>query len=347
MFYAEIYRSDLKRVCELAQECGIELKYAEYETLSAKLLRYRKRIGIFIGVLAAAAVVFYFSGVVVTIDIQGNSSVSDEVIISALEELDIKQGTAIRDIDFKYCENKLRVMVNGIAWAGIRHTGNRVVVEVTELVEKPEMLNERMPCNVIASKSAEITYTSVYDGMLMRIVGDHVRAGDMLISGVTEDSTGHVVKHHAMGKILGKYEENVVFSESFVAETYLPTGETTDENYLKLFNLQIPLFFGKNDYETEIEETAENDLKVFGKTLPIGIVHKNRNETKLSVREYTPEELEECIMEKIYLYEQNFLGDSKIIEREISSEQTEESLTYTVKYVIEGEIGEQREIFIK
>lgn len=347
VFYAEIYRNDLKMIQQFAEECSIELKFYECETVSKKLLRYKKRIGIAFGVIIALAISVYFSSIVVTIEVQGNSTVSESVIVSALEELGIKQGSFINGINFGYCERELRLMIDDISWAAIRHTGNRIVVEVTEIIAKPDMLQERMPCNVMAEKSAQITSTSVYDGMLMRIVGDYVMQGDMLISGVVEDAHGHITKHHAMGKITGIYEESVTFSEQYISEIYQPTGNTADEKYLRLFNLKIPLFIGKNKYQTASEEKLENKLNFFGKSLPISIVREELSETKLSVKEYSDEELDKIIMDKIYLYEKNFLKEEKIITREITSEKDESSLTYTVKYTLEGEIGIQREIFIK
>lgn len=347
VFYAEIYRHDLKKVIEFSERCGIELKSAEYKTLSEMLIRYRKRIGIFIGAVIVLAASVYFSNIIVTIDIQGNTNVSDRVILAALEELDIKKGSFIKDLNLKQCENELRIMVDGISWASIRHTGNRVVVEVTEIVEKPDMVLKRMPCNVVAAKSAQITYTSVYDGQLMRIVGDYVQQGDMLVSGVIEDEHGHVTKHHAMGEITGIYEETVTFSHDFTAESRIMTGETENEKYLGLLSLKIPLFIGKSKLNDPVSETSERQLSLFGKKLPISIINEKLNETKVTETEYTESEIEELLMEKIYLYEMNFLNDINILEREITADKNENSLTYTVKYTLEGDIGMQQEIFIK
>ena len=150
VFYGEIYRRDLPHVTEMAEELGIELKSREYRTVSSVMLRYRRRIGLLIGLIIAFSAAIYFSSVVVTIDIMGNTTVPDEDILAALADMDIKPGTPLRDIDFHICENELRIRVDGISWAGIRHTGNRVVVEVTEIVPKPEMLRDRVPCNIVS-----------------------------------------------------------------------------------------------------------------------------------------------------------------------------------------------------
>lgn len=347
VFYAEIYRHDLKNVQSMADELNIELSSFEYDTISSTIIRHKKRFGIIAGIILVFTASCYFSRIIMTVEIQGNSTVSDTAIMSALEELNIKQGTPIKDINFPYCENELRLMVDGVAWAGMHITGNRVVVEVTEIVEKPEMINERLPCNVVSAHDAYITYTSIYDGQLMHKVGDYVPRGTLLINGVTKDETGHVNLHHAMGKITGTYEETVIFEENYTIKQYNPTGETFNQKFLKLFSFKIPLSFGKNQYENFLAEENEKYFKIFGKTLPIGIIKSQFTETELSETTFTDEELSENIMEKIYLYEKNFLNDIEIIDRNIKTEKKENSLVYTVTYKLEGDICEQKEILIK
>lgn len=348
VFYAEIYRRDLKEVQEIAENLNIELTSFEYDTISSTVIRHKKRFGIIAGIIFVTAISLYFSGIIMTIEIQGNSKVSDSTIITALEQLNIKQGTPIKDINFPYCENELRLMIDDVAWAGMHITGNRVVVEVTEIVEKPEMINDRIPCNVVSSQDAYITYTSIYDGQLMHKVGDYVPRGTMLINGVTKDETGHVNLHHAMGKIIGTYEETVTFEGSYKSRQYNPTGETFSQKTLKLFSFEIPVSFGKNKFTNFTTEENEKYLKVLGKTIPVGIVKNRYTETELSETTYTEEELSEKIMEKIYLYEKNFLDDDiKILERDIKTEKKEDSLEYIVTYKLEGDICEQKEILIK
>lgn len=347
-FYAEIYRHDLKEVQSVAEDFNIDLSSFEYDTVSSVLIRHKKRFGIIAGIILVLTASLYFSRIVMTIEIQGNSRVSDTAILSALEELNIKQGTPIKDINFPYCENELRLMVDGVSWAGMHITGNRIVVEVTELVDKPEMINERMPCNVISGKDAYITYTSVYAGQLMHKVGDYVPQGTMLINGVTKDETGHVNLHHAMGKITGTYSETVTFEENYTMNQYNPTGEISTEKYLKLFSFKIPISFGKNEYENYNSEENSKYFKIFGKTLPIGIIKNKITETELTETTFSDEELSQRIMEKIYLYEKNFLSDDvTVLDRTIETEKKDTSLVYTVTYKLEGDIGVQKEIFVK
>ncbi|MBR3759405.1 MAG: sporulation protein YqfD [Ruminococcus sp.] len=347
VFYADIRHCDLKETKTLAELYGIELTCAEYASLSLRLRRYRKRFGIIIGVLIAAISALYFSNVVVTIEINGNSKVSDQAILAALEELNIKKGTPIRSINFHHCENQLRVMVQGVSWAAIRHTGNRVVVDVTEIVEKPETELKRIPCNIVSSKDARITYTTVYDGMLMHKVGDYVPAGTLIVTGVTTDDTGHSTLHHAMGEIRGIYEETLTFTGEYNTDEAALTGKEETKRHLYLFSLEIPLYIGETDFKDYTSEVSENYLNLFGKQLPIGIKKEKLSETDIKSQTLTKKELSDRLMKKIYLYEKNFLHDKKILDRKITETNNDEALTYTVTYQLEGEIGIQREIFVK
>lgn len=347
IFCAEVYRHDLKKMCALADEMSVELKSFEQKTFSAEVIKRRGRYGIIVGIMLVIAASLYFSGVIVTIDIQGNERISDEIILSALEEIDIKSGTPFGQIDYIYSENQLRLMVDGISWAGMHRTGHRLVVEVTEIVEKPDMLHDRIPCNITSSHDAEILYTSVLDGMLMHKVGDYVMAGDILVTGVTSDSTGRVTLHHAMGNIIGKYEETVDFEGEFTKESAVFTGETDTRRRLKLLNLEIPLYFGKNKYDYRECEITDKPLTVFGKTLPISIEKTVYREIKRMETTLDEEELEKSLMEKVYLYEKNFLQDCEIIDRKITKNKSADSLILSVKYTLKGDICTQKEILVK
>ena len=348
IFHCDIYRRDMEIFTDTAKKYGIELKAAEYDSFFARLHRYRRRLGLLIGALLVLTAAMYFSQVVVTIEIEGNSAVSDELILSALEELDVKAGTPICRINFPYIENRLRLMIDDVAWAGIRHTGSRLVVQVTEVRQVPEMVRDRIPCNIVASRDAEISSVLVRSGQLCRIVGDYVPKGTVLISGVSENDSGRTFIHHAMGDIRGIYEENISFSAPFHAEEAVSTGKTDTQRTLCLFGLDIPMYFGKSGFSKSTSSLSEKQLRLFGRELPLSIKTRTLSETKVTEKEYTEEELSQKLMERVYLYENNFLSnDTNILERNISTSETDSALTLSVSYKLEGSICEQRDIFIK
>ncbi|WP_080676405.1 sporulation protein YqfD [Ruminococcus flavefaciens] len=348
VFRGNVFRRDMKKVSELANECSIELKTAEYDSLSARLYRYRKRIGLFMGLILAAVTMLFFSQTIVTIEIEGNTSISDDIILSALAELDVKAGTPLYRLDLRECQNRLKTMVDGIAWAGIRHTGSRIVVQIREVEPKPDMSLERVPCNIVASRDAVISSVLVQSGELKHIVGDYVPKGTLLISGVSDGQNGKTFIYHAMGDVRGTYEENVSFSAPFDSQELIPTGKRKKLRRLRLFSLDIPLSFGHNNYEHSNASTTQKRLEFFGKELPIGINKTDITELSFVGRTFTEEELSQQLMERVYLYENNFLDeDTRIISRTIDISKNEDTLTLNVTYTLESSIAEQKDIFIK
>ncbi len=347
VLYGEVERASLKQLRSLAGELDIKLSEFELPTLSKKLLSRRYRIGLFLGILIVISAFLYLSNVIVTIEIQGSETVSEKEILSALEELGIEEGTPFGQINYVLSENRLRLMVDGISWVGMHRTGNRLVVEVTEVVPKPEMLNERLPCNVVASRDAEIVYTSVLDGQLMHIVGDYVFAGDMLINGVTSDATGHVTLHHAMGEILGIYKDTATFEGQFTRVRKTATGETKSRRILKLFGIKIPLSTGKPDYEYYTSQVESKPLIIMGKKLPISLEVTEYQENSRIETTLSEDELRAELEEKIYLYEKNFLSDCEILDRNITEKKDADTLTLTVEFKVKGDICTQEEILVK
>ena len=281
-------------------------------------------------------------------ELTGNTSVSDEVILSALAELNVKKGTPLYSLDLQKCEEQLPFMIEGVAWAGMHRTGNRIAVQIRETAPIPQNVKRRVPCNIVAGHSAEITSVLVRCGMLMHIIGDYVPEGTILISGVTRSEAGRVSACRAMGEIRGIYTETASFSAAFRSEERYTTGRTDTQLALSLFSLDIPLYLGSSKYSSSICSGTESPLVLFGKKLPISIKRRELTETAVAEKEYTSEELTEKLMDRVKLYEQNFIDkDTKILSRDISSSSTEEALTLRVSYRLEGEIGEQREIFLK
>jgi len=346
-YYGEVSVHDFEIVRELAENHNMELDFYEYETARKKLFRYRHRYGIAIGIILTIISVIYFSNIVLTIEVIGNQRINDTVIISMLENMGIKKGTFINNIDFSSCERKLRMRNTDISWVGMRHTGNRLVIEMTETIPVPKMENTKMPCNIIASQSAQITSMSIYNGQIMRGVGDYVRKGDVIVSGVVSDGKGHTNLRHSSGKVTAIYEDSITIHQDFNETVSQRTGKICTEKYLNLFNFKIPLFIGKSNFSKYDTDTSEQPFFLFGKELPLSLKKNKIYEIRNTEKTYTPDEAKAIIEEKIFIYEKNFLSDVNIMECSLEYSQTENGLDCIVKYTVEGEIGIQKDIWAK
>lgn len=346
-FYCTIRRHDRSRAEELAEKYHVTLTQQEQRSLPQWLHRYRLRWGIPLGLLFSAGLLLYSANVVMVIEIQGNETITDEEILTVLKTCSVERGTFVGNIDFYRSELKLRAAFDELAWVGIRHTGNRIVVEVMETASKPEMLSERIPCHIVASKTAQITSVSVHCGQLTKIIGDAVREGDVLVSGIQADEYGHMTFRHAMAEITGIYEEEQTFFCAAQQQERIFTGNVTEQKILDLFSLKIPLSRSENPYADYNRKTQITPLTLFGADLPIRLERDLWMEYETSERTLTQEEMRENLQEQQKRYEENFLSDCSIIQVHTTYTEKETAMVLTVSYVLEGEIGTQKELLLK
>ncbi|MCD7959348.1 MAG: sporulation protein YqfD [Ruminococcus sp.] len=283
---------------KIAKQYGAAIQWTPRKTLRYFLRRYRFRFGVPIGVLLSMGLLFYGSNIVMQIEIIGNSNATNAEILAILAEQGVKRGSWIPKIDFTACEHKLRADVEELSWVGIRHTGNCLVVEVTEATPEPEMSETRVSCNIVASQNAEIVSLSVYTGYTMHLVGDYVRKGDLLVSGVVMDETGHLSIRHATGSVTGIYTQVQTFHCDYVQEVRTATGVSTMRKYLDLFTWHIPLGSTENPYEDSIQTENYCWFSLFGKELPIGIYRKTFQEYRIHTITFTLEEVEQNLTEQ-------------------------------------------------
>lgn len=348
VFTAQIYGSDVSAVSELAESLNIEFKILQKKGIRFKLFRHRFRFGIIIGTFIVLGFIFFMSNRVVTIEINGNVSVSKQQVISALEAIGIYEGRFIPDIDFHSSEQKLRLSIPEISWTSIRHTGSRIVVDITESVPSPQMINDDIPCNIVSLKDAQITYAEVYAGTLARKKGDGVKKGDIIISGTVDDGNGHFLKKHAMGKILGIYNEEVMFTQVFEEQGQVYSENSESRKYFDFFGFRIPMFIRNVKCETYDYNENTTSFKFLGFEIPLGIVHCNYHPFSTQTVTYTEEEAEKKLEQQTALYEKNFYDSKniKVIERKIEKQVYKDRMEYKVSYTLEGEIGADWEIYV-
>ena len=331
-FTAQIYSRDLDKIEAEAELLNINLIVIKKSGLRFKAYAYRFRFGIIIGILFVFGFVFYLSNTVVTIEVCGNKEVTNQQIIAALSDIGVYKGRFIPDIDFHSCEQQLRLSIPEISWTGIRHTGSRVVVDITEAVETPEMINDDIPCNIVALKDAQITYTEIYAGQLIRKVGDGVKKGDIIVSGTVDDGNGHFIKKHAMGKIKGIYKEEVVFTQAFEESGQIYSDDTEKRKYFDFFGFRIPMFFSGVDDKTYDYSESTTKFTFFGIEIPLGIVHCSYKPFIYDTINYSEEEADAMLQQQTALHEKNFYDskDIKVIERKIEKKITENEMKYII-----------------
>ncbi|MDE6593828.1 MAG: sporulation protein YqfD [Oscillospiraceae bacterium] len=347
MIYGYVTAGGYRELTALSEEMGLTCSAITRRGVIHAVGGYRRRAGLVIGLILSVVIAAAMSGRVTVIEIGGSEAIPRERIVSLLRDTGIYIGCNINDVDLREAERLIRAMDKDIAWIGIRHTGSRVVVEVDDIDPYPEIKAENTPCNIIATRDAQIKGVKVYNGQLIPMVGDGVKKGDVIISGVVDTKYGRSYYVHAIGEITGVYSEKMTFAENF-SGTERVTGGVAVKKALSVFGRRIIYSSEGNidgDYEYSERETPLTLGKIEFPLSRVEMTYRLQEEVPVT---RTPDEVREILGERIERYERNFLSDGvTVTDRQVEERVTKSGIAQTVTYTVEGSIGEERQIFAR
>lgn len=228
------------------------------------------------------------------ISVDGNYSYTSKQIIEYVNKNKIKEGMLKNKIDCSNLEKNIRKTYNDISWVCAEIKGTNLIIHIKENYITEISAIEKKPYNIVANKDAEIKSILVRKGQGNVKVGDKIKKGDVLISGlvdVFDESEQKIFTNacNADGEIVGKtvykyyeklpisYEKKVIKKEKNI---YLPSiagykwsaikeKKNRDiiysEKRLKAFgNFYLPLLVQKYsviDYENEKCEYTQKEAK--------------------------------------------------------------------------------------
>lgn len=344
--YVTVKKSDEQYVTKLAKSLGMTSEIVSKHGLGYFIQRYSKRTGILIGTVTAFIMILFLSNIVMSIEISGNEVLTDDEIMTMLSDSGITYGSFIPSINFRKVEKELLTSSEKIAWAAVRRSGFRVIAEISETAEVPRVYSRNQPSNIVSMYDAQITSVRVYRGMLMPMMGDTVRSGEILISGVVSKKFEGTYNVRAIGEIRGQYRKEISFTQPY-EDTIQLAEDTFSNRYLKIFGKSFSLPGNKNVSEI-YEFTRDTEYVDFLTiTLPIAVTTVDITPYSEENVSYSPEQAQQIVTEKISDYEKNFLSseDIDIIEKSEELSADESGVTLTVTYLLEGNIGIEKPFF--
>lgn len=345
--YCYIRSRDMDKLSSITNQLGYECTVTHTSGLRYQTSGYSKRFGLPVGFLLSLVTVAFLADRVMMIEIGGNEKLSDEKILALLRTEGISTGSSISSVDLRKAERDILSMEKDIAWIGIRHSGSRVVVEIDELKEMPEMERKNTPCNIIASHDAQIKSVRLYSGMLIPMVGDGVRKGDVIVSGVVETKYGRSFYVHSIAEITGEYTEKMTFSVPLQCEEMMDDGEKTVTAF-SAFGRRIKMPFSEK-ITGDFEYYEDEDFLKLGRiTFPLSKITMHYKMKKPVIVTRTEDDAVKLLNERMKRYEQNFYEDGlTVLDKEIEKYCDGKTVSLSVTYRIEGEIGREQQFFAK
>lgn len=268
--YLILSARNFKRFSRLCEERGLPISVSSEKGFPVLWRRYAGRFGMWLGLLTAAVLIYASSQVVWDVRVFGNASLDDQAIVDMLRENGFGVGTYLKSFDKDEIETRLLLSHREIAWISINVKGTTAHVEVKETVRGDRA--EGTATDLVAAREGKIERIEAYDGNVCVKVGDVVRRGEVLVSGLYEDK-GALRTAEAKGKIFART------FHTFEVEICLETTEKvyTDrewkEKYINFFSKRIKVFTntGKMGGDCDIISYHNHFTMPGGVSLPIGI----------------------------------------------------------------------------
>lgn len=261
---------DFRKLPEIIRGNKIRVHILKKVGLPFYIRRYNKRVGFTTGMVLFFVFLKFMSCFIWSVEVCGNKAVSTKEIISACNSIGIYEGILKSKINPKVQKQRLLLSLDSLAWASINIEGCCLTVNVTEVQKNTE--DNKQATNLKATADGIITKIDVISGNCLVKVGQTVKKGDVLVSGIIEreDSTQFV---HSLGHITAKTERSITVSGDYKKEISNNTGKVKKKSVLNLFGYKIPLYLGKEsgDY---IANTDSFRLKLLGTELPISLYTK-------------------------------------------------------------------------
>lgn len=228
------------------------------------LKRFRHRKAAVGGIAVLCALLIYCSTHIMGITVFGNSRIDKNRIIDELANAGLKVGAATSDIDPDTIRNTLMNRIDELAWLGINANGSHVYIEVVERIEKEHGLDKNdSPCNLIASHDGIIEITEVREGQTVVQNGSGVAQGDVLVSGIVNNSKDGFSFVHSRGEVIAEteYQKSRSYALDYTEE--VPTGKSKKRRSISILNHTLPLYIGKaSPYDRFAHTQSESEYRI-------------------------------------------------------------------------------------
>lgn len=292
--------------------------------------RYRKRKIFFMGIFLFGILLYYLSGFVWNIEINGNSYLSNEVILDFLAEEECSFGTKKSDISCEALEEALRSRHSEVIWTSIKIYGTKMTVDVQEnlLPEEDYEKKDDTVYDIVASMDGTISEIVTRSGNPLVSAGTEVKKGDVLVSGRLNimNDDGEVAEYlyqssdaDIIAKVTLPYKDTI--AADYIAE--IESGENKEHYILTVGSIVLESPFFNNSYEYYKMNSDTWQLHVTDNFyLPIWLTKENYQKTDKVKKTYTEKEIRQIVTNNLGNYLKDLeekgiqiIGKNVIIER--------------------------------
>ena len=190
--------SGFRRLKPVIKKTGTTVRITGRYGLPFFLHRYRRRKIFFVGACMSVCMIYFLSLFIWNIDIRGNYTRTDETLLRFLETRHVEHGMRIANVDCGRIVKDIRKEYDDIIWVSASVEGSRLIIQIKENEDsfenkadledenKQEEADGQDGINLVADQDCVITEMITRKGTPAVHVGDEVKKGDLLVSGIVE-----------------------------------------------------------------------------------------------------------------------------------------------------------------
>lgn len=265
--YASTSIEGYRKIRPCAKRSGMTTRLIKKKGIPFFIFRHRKRIGIPIGILFFIISISLLSTRIWLINVEGNSTIPNETILTAFEKSGLYVGCSKLSSDPVMISNLAENKIDGISEVSVNIHGSRATIKVKERGETPDIIDYTGTYDIVSSKDAQLVILEPYRGTTVAKKLNSVLKGEVLISGIVENkdlSTSYV---HASGYAVGRTEETIK-AEVLQNENFKKIKSQKKIYSIYFLGIEIPL--GKAPKKFDFVFKKEKYLSYSGKQMPIG-----------------------------------------------------------------------------
>ena len=303
--FIKIYADDFFNLKDICRKTHVKIKITHKKGLYFLILKYTKKQIFFITAFLSFLVFCIASRFLWGIKIEGNQTITNDLITDYLQENGIHYGMPLSQIPIYELKTNIRNTYDEIKWVSIYLKGTNLHITIKENdTVKPDS-NLSSYSDLIAPENGVVDSIVVRQGTPMVKEGDEVAKGDILITGKVDIiADDYTIKDtylcNADGDVYLIYEYPIQeqFSLEYLLKEY--TGNEIQRNKLYFNNQLIPIPYPpipyiKYDSLTENIDYPLNNIL----SIPISLKQTTYREYQVIRKKYTSIEAEKLLNKKL------------------------------------------------
>ena len=235
------------------------------------------------------------------IQIEGNYTLTDDVLLDYLEERDVRVSVKKSSIGLEELEKALREDYDLITWTSVQLKGTTLMIYIKEndmpVYDQSGQRNETEGMDLIAAKAGVVSYIITRSGVPQVSLGDTVQEGDVLVSGAVpvynEDTTVRKYQYvESDADIKLRYTESVSVKRDILYEEKIYSGKQKKMLLLGVKDKEWNIKWGKMTYENYDVSGEKKQVRLLEHLyLPFFYGTKTVQEYEMVRRKHTEDEM--------------------------------------------------------